>query len=489
MSGFALEEIWVSFGATKALNGVTLNAGPREVIGLMGHNGAGKSTLLNVATGVVKPDKGVITIDGELVSGSHTPRNLSALGITIIHQEPALALNLSVFDNLYLGRHVKSRHSAKMARAEEMLKQMGLRVDLKTPVGSLSMGERQLVDLCRAVMGTPPKVLLLDEPTAALGHDESIRLHEKIRNFAQSGIPVIYVSHRLPDILDVCSRIVVLNEGRVLLDQPRDAYTAESLSRALAPDVHRGPIKRAKVPRQTDMVLRFNDFELKFCPGEAVGLFGVAAGPQFAILDALAGNSDGLVEATIGGEPYRPRNPVDARKRGVHWVPADREKDGMVANLSAIDNVFLPWLSEMTKSGAIDRKRMNKVYQEIREQFDIRGPSGHAAITSFSGGNRQKHLLARWMSVEMPRVLLLAQPTQGVDEAAKADIRKVIAELLQGGVCVLIASAESDEIKAICDRVYVINDTGVTELGRGDDLELRMLDALLTAGVKEDARS
>lgn len=343
-----------------------------------------------------------------------------------------------------------------------------------------------MVDLCRAMMGNPPKVLLLDEPTAALGHDESIQLHEKIRQFAEKGIPVIYVSHRLPDILDVCSRIVVLNEGRVLLDQPRDAYTAESLSRALAPDVHRGPIKRAKVPRQTDMVLRFNDFELKFCPGEAVGLFGVAAGPQFAILDALAGNSDGLVEATIGGESYRPRSPLDARKRGVHWVPADREKDGIVTNLTAIDNVFLPWLSGMSKSGAIDKKRMYKVYQEIREQFDIRGPSGQAAITSFSGGNCQKHLLARWMSVETPRILLLAQPTQGVDEAAKADIRRVIAELLQGGVCVLIASAESDEISAICDRVYVINNAGVSELDHGDDLELRMLDALLAAGATED---
>lgn len=485
-SGFTLEDIWVNFGATKALNGVTLHVEPHEVVGLMGHNGAGKSTLLNVATGVVRPSRGVIKIGGKPVTGSYTPRNLSELGVTIIHQEPALALNLSVFDNLFLGKHSQSPRPAKVARAREILQNMGVRVDLNTPVGSLTMGERQLVDLCRGMLGDAPKVLLLDEPTAALGHEDSVRLHEKVRHFAQEGIPVVYVSHRLPDILGVCSRIVVLQEGRTVLDQPRAGYTAKSLSTALAPDLHRRPFERVSVSRRARMFVRFNDSNLEFSPGEAVGLFGVAAGPQFPILDALAGNGGGKIEATIDGAPYAPRSPFEARDKSVHLVPADREKDGIVANLSAVDNVFLPWLRQMSKPGAIDKKRVYRTYEEIRKQFNIIGPSGDAAITSFSGGNRQKHLLARWMSVETPKILLLAQPTQGVDEAAKADIRKAIDTLLEEGVCILIASAESDEISSICDRVYVFNKDEVSEFNRNADLELQMLDALLTAGRTED---
>lgn len=487
--GLSLEDIRVSFGATKALGGVTLTVAPHEIVGLMGHNGAGKSTLLKVATGALTPDEGRVVIGGESVEGSPSPRRFAELGVTVIHQEPALAPNLSIFDNLFLARDVSMPRRHRRARAREALEQLGVHLELDLPVDALTTGQRQLIDLCRGMMFNSIKALFLDEPAAALGHEDTELLHQRIRALAAQGTSVVYVSHRLPDILDVCDRIVVLQEGSIVLDQPRAGYTSRTLSAALAPSEQFEDFAPAPSARPVSLSVRSNGSEFAFAPGEVVGLFGVASGPQFTILEALAGRGADAVTASIDGKAYAPKHALDARRAGVHLVPADRDKEGLVPNLSAQDNVFLPWLHELTSRGAIDRGRMHRLYADIRDEFNIRGPEGEAAITSFSGGNRQKHLLARWMSVIRPRVLLLAQPTQGVDEAAKADIRRAVRRLLEIGTCVIVASAEADEITTMCDRVYVVTPHGATALSGDDDLELRMLDALFTSDGSERENS
>ena len=235
-SGLLCERVSVTFGATRALRDVSVHVAPGEILGLMGHNGAGKSTLLKVGTGVVTPDSGRVVVNGKPASRFGDPRHFFDLGVTVIHQEPALAPNLSILDNLTLGQSAVLDDRRKAAhRAAEIVRELELYRPLNTPVGVLSLGERQIVDLARGLLRGEIRALLLDEPAAALGVDETRILHGRIKELAASGTAVVYVSHRLPDILDVCDRILVLRDGQVAMEAPRSHFTARSLATAIAP--------------------------------------------------------------------------------------------------------------------------------------------------------------------------------------------------------------------------------------------------------------
>lgn len=473
-TGFRCDDVWVSFGATRALAGVSLAVAPGQVVGLMGHNGAGKSTLLNVATGAMRPDRGAIRVGDRQAARFGDPRYFADLGVTVIHQEPALAPNLSIFDNLIVARSSGRNRAKTRRRAAEVMSALGLAHDLDLPVSVLSLGERQMVDLARGMMTGHIDALLLDEPAAALGAEETAVLHDRIRWFTSQGTAVVYVSHRLPDILDICDRIVVLREGRVVMDQERKGFTSKTLAVALAPESAQQEARSRVAVGPELLTIRRGDKEMRFRRGEIVGLFGVAGGSQFEVLDSLFQGGPG-VEATLSGHVYRPTGPADAISSGVYLVPGDRERDGLVPGMSAIDNVFLPWNSQLTSGGRLRSSKMRKKYAEIRGELGIRGPDGDAPIASFSGGNRQKHLLARWVSVRKPELLLLAQPTQGVDEAAKADIRRVVRGVAESGVAVVVASAESDELSSLCDRVYVLAVDGVHEVEASEDFDEELL--------------
>lgn len=462
--------ITVRYGSTVALDGVDLAIAPGEIVGLLGHNGAGKSTLLNVATGAAQATEGMMSLDGVPVPRGATPRDISHLGITVIHQEPALAANLSILDNLFLARPNRPSRAARIERGTAALEDVGgAHLDLATPVGALSLGERQLVDLARGLLAGDVRVLLLDEPTAALGEAETRALHDLIRRFVAKGTAVVYVSHRLPDIVEICERIVVLRGGSVVLDRPVEGMSAATLARALAPEVDFDS-EWTPIIGEEQLVIERPDGPLVFRDGEIVGLYGMAGGEQFAALAALFGLGE-PIEARLGGSPYAPRTPARAIAQGVHLVPADRERDGLVPALSASDNVFLPWRRA--------RRRRADQYRSIREMFNVHGPGGDAPVASFSGGNRQKHLLARWMTAVPPRVLLLAQPTQGVDVGAKVDIKLALRALAATGVCIVVASAETDEIASLCDRSYVLAHGAHRELHRSPAYEERLLQTLL----------
>lgn len=468
----SFKALTVRYGSTVALRGVDLDLQPGQIMGLLGHNGAGKSTLLNVATGAVQATEGELLLDGAIIPRGAGPREISQLGITVIHQEPALAANLSILDNLYLARQERPSRAERSRRGREALTKVGgAHLELSTPVGALSLGERQIVDLARGVLAGDVRVLLLDEPTAALGEAETRALHRLIRDFAAAGTAVVYVSHRLPDIVEVCQRIVVLQGGEVVLDRSVDGMDAATLSRALAPEVD---LDASWEPQPGDqrLVIDRTGPPLQFRDGEVVGLFGVAAGEQFTLLASLFGIGD-TPGALLGGVRYAPGSPREALRHRMHYVPADRERDGLIPGLSAVDNTFLPWRSRLS------RRQVATQYQAIRGSLNVHGPGGNAPIDSFSGGNRQKHLLARWLFPVPPKVLLLAQPTQGVDVGAKHDIKVALRSLAATGVCVLVASAETDEIASLCDRAYVLAHGEQRELHRGAAYEERLLAALM----------
>ena len=483
------DALTVDFGTTRAVDQFTLDAVPGEIIGLLGHNGAGKSTIVNVATGAVQWTEGSIRIDGEDIVQGSTPRDIARVGVTVVHQEPALVPNLSILDNLEVGRtpHGSRRSRADAARAA--LRQVGAELSLDLPVGTLSLGERQLVDLARGVLEGEVKVLFLDEPTAALGAEETTALHRLIRAFAAAGAVVFYVSHRLPDILDVCTRIAVMNTGRLVMDAPASGLKVEDLSEALAP----GTIGQALVrpaAGDVEVEVRYGAEELIAHRGEVVGLFGMAASDQFRLLESLYGLRTRADVQRLGGADHHPVDPRQAIRAGVYYVPADRERDGLLSTVSAQENVLFPWYGRLGAAGWITEASGSGIYEESRQRLNVRGPEGGVPISEFSGGNRQKHLLARWMFPQQPRLLLLAQPTQGVDVGAKADIVRAIRALAEAGSTVLVASAESDEITSMCDRAYVLFGGRSAELRAGatlsDDALLESLLTLASEGATPD---
>lgn len=473
----SLEEISVQFGATQALRGITLLFPAGQIIGLLGHNGAGKTTLFNVISGVIAPSSGTFAVDDIDPGRRLTPRDASDLGITVIHQEPALAQNLSVLDNLFIGRPIRGARRERRQAAQSALDRVGSPVALDTPVGALSLGERQLVDLARGLLAGDMKLLLLDEPTAALGRAETDYLHALIRSLAADGVTVLYVSHRLPDILQVCERIVVLRGGEVVQDGAAQDFTPAKLASALVPEIEEHVFEAGDIG---EVCLKIPSWpELAARRGEVVGLFGMAAGEQFQLLSALGGQS-GRFTYSINDRTLSVTSPADAIVAGVFLVPADRETEGLSHGQTALENVMLPWYSTPWWRGLWVTQRSGlDVYEKARADLGITGPDYRTAVSSFSGGNRQKHLLARWIYPHPPTILLLAQPTQGVDVGAKVDIVRVVRAAAASGVTVLVASAESDEIASMCDRSYVIVADQLGEVPRSDQFDEALLAELL----------
>lgn len=486
----SLSGIGVNFGATRALDRVSLDVEEGEIVGLLGHNGAGKSTLLNVATGAVRAGQGRMQVNGVDVSTKGDPRALAAAGVKVIHQEPALVANLRVWENICLATgNDRLGPAEQMAVAGEALPQVGATaIDVRGAVEDLSFGERQLVDIARAV-ATDLKVILLDEPTAALGREETLHLHALLEELAAAGRGVVYVSHRLKDVLDLCTRLVVMREGIVVLDEPNDDVSLADLTHALSGSDGRQPASgRASRRREsrTDeahpdhgLTVVAGEQPLSFPPGQVIGLFGMAADAQFALLESLCGLGQ-PVEARLGGRPYSPSSPLDAKRHGVHFLSSDRERDSLVHDMTGIDNMLLPWLSKLSRWDGVSRKSAANAYATAARQLNIQGAAPSAPIAAFSGGNRQKIAVARWMLVERPDVLLLAQPTQGVDVGARRDVAQALEDIVESGVSVVVASAEADEIALLCDAAYVCRSSDWLLVERGSaDFEQALLSALL----------
>lgn len=448
-----LQHVHVQFGGIVALHDENFSIMPGEIVGLLGHNGAGKSTLVNVATGAVRPQAGSMSIDGKIFSSLGDPSETERAGVKVIHQEPALVQHLSVADNICLGR--REEWLARAGRKQYARKALGLlgsTLNVDRPVSSLEFGEKQIVDLARA-LSTDLKVLFLDEPTGALGQHEADRLHDLLRKLAQQGRGIVYVSHRLRDILAVCTRLVVLRGGKVVLDEPAQDFTVARLSEALAPGLG-GPQKTA-VPKTGDVALtvRRPDHDLRFCRGEITGLFGMAAGPQFTLLERLFGIGE-PVEASLDGRPLRIGGPRDAIAQGVFYVSANREREGLLTQMTALDNLVLPWIDGHRNGPLYSHTKAATLFRTAQQSLNIRGGHMDGPVSALSGGNRQKVVLGRWIFGKRPDVLLLSQPTQGVDVGARLDIAAALRALTETGTAVIVASSEADEIELLCDRAY-----------------------------------
>jgi ribose transport system ATP-binding protein len=461
----AIRGVEKSFGGVRALRGVDFDVAPGEIVGLLGGNGAGKSTLMKVAAGIYSPDAGAVSINGR---SPRSPADAIALGVSLVRQELIQSGDLDVGANVMLG-HEPSRFGminarALYAQARKALDRVGEDVDPRTPLHVLGPGQRQRVEIARA-LSLDTKVLLLDEPTATLSESDAARLYTLMRELQAAGIAMVYISHRLREVVKVTNRLVCLRDGQVVAEFATADATHDKLVELLSGSTQ--TIPEAPPPPTGDVVLSVRgrvSFDLR--PGEILGLAGLVGAGRTSVLRELFGLRPTLLELTLRGRRVSFRSPRDAIDAGLALVPEERASEGLILDMQVERNIALPslrrwWLQD---EAAIARPFM--------ERFRIRG-GGPARL--LSGGNQQKIVLAKWIA-RKPAVLLLDEPTRGLDVGSKRDVHDVVRELAAAGAAIIVSSSEAEEIAALCHRALVLG-RGQTRgaLGRVDLTDANIL--------------
>jgi ribose transport system ATP-binding protein len=461
-----------------------------EVVGLVGENGAGKSTMMGVVAGSVTPDAGTVSIAGrELASGGTL--HAQELGVAMVSQEFPLVGQLSVAENLLLGRRPSERRllvdrRAMNAAAGELLAAVGLEVDPRRRVDSLSVAQRQLIEIAKA-LGRRPLVLILDEPTSALGPAESSRVLEFARRHASGGGIVIFVGHRLAEVRAVADRVVVLRNGRLVSDLSSAEATEQRIVRDMVGKDLRAEGEIAEPQDGTTLAFEASGLEaeglgpldLALRPGEVVGVAGLMGSGRSRFLHVVMGaRASTRGEMRVAGASYRPRSPADATAAGIGLVPEDRKSQALLVDAPIRWNLTLAVLRRISWRHLVLAPRADRnEAARIVELARVRCQTAEQPARSLSGGNQQRMIFGRWMAAR-PRLLLLDEPTRGVDVGAKAEIYRLIEEARRDGMAILVASSEIDELMGICHRIVVMRRGRITaEFGRSEFSKERIMAA------------
>jgi len=481
-----------SFPGLKALDDVSLTIREGEIVALVGQNGSGKSTLVKVLAGIHNPDPGSEVELADVDAGRAS--------LHFIHQDLGLVGSLSTIENLSLG-HALGRRAwlpapvrAEQKRAEELVAGFGASFDVRAPVDSLTAAERTIMAIARALDGWTHhnNVLVLDEPTASLHGEEVNKLFVAVREVASRGAGVIFISHRLDEVIELADRVVCLRDGKLIADVERGAYDQDDLVRLIAgqlvsTDIHSAehghpgePVMRAR--RVSGATISSLDIDLR--AGEILGISGVLGSGREEVASVLFGAAPGEVGSLeVDGLAVGRLDPRRAIAAGVGYVPGDRRRQGAVMTLSARENMTLPRLKPLRRLfGRLDGREERREVGRWIDRVEVRPAEPERALELFSGGNQQKVVLAKWLRNE-PKVLLLDEPTQGVDVGAKAGIFELIANAAAAGAGVLVASSDAKELALICDRVLVMRDgEAVAEMQRAELSEAELVRASLGGG-------
>jgi rhamnose transport system ATP-binding protein len=483
------------FGGVHAVADASLTLAPAAVHGLVGENGAGKSTLGKIVAGALVPDAGEILLEGEPVR-FHSPREALAAGIALIAQEIALVPKATVAGNVLLGIEPSSAgllHPRELRRRfTELNERTGFRLDPGARVESLRVADQQKVEILRAI-ARDARLIVMDEPTAALTRDESERLVDVVRQLAASGTAVVFVSHYLDEVLAVCDTVTIMRNGHIIRTTPTVQETRQTLVQAMVgreltleyPDKTAPPddapvvleavgLTRARVLDNVSVSLR---------AGEIVGIAGLVGSGRTELVRTLIGvdREDGG-DVRLDGRPVRLRGARQAARHGIVMLPEDRKKQGLVMIRPVRENMTLASLGDLATAGVVRRRREETRTHELARDFDVRARSLEAAVTTLSGGNQQKALFAKWLA-RTPRVLLADEPTRGVDVGAKRQIHELIVRLAREGMAVLLISSELEEVLGLSHRVLVMRrGRVVAEYGSAD----ATMDRVLTAAFATD---
>lgn len=496
-----LEVVGVSkaFPGVRALRDVSLRIDAGEVLALIGENGAGKSTLMKILAGIEQPDAGVLKIEGQ-PRVFDSPSDAIRSGIALIHQELNLHEGLTVAENLFLGREPHRggwiRRQALRDQAAAALARVGFEISPQTPLGNLSVAARQLVEIARA-LASGARIVIMDEPTSSLTTTEAERLFELVEGLKQEGVSVVYISHRLGEVIRLADRVEVLRDGCHAGSLSGDAISHDAMVSAMVGRqtnrlFDRRPTGIGKVRLAVDS-LRLShqtaaaiSFEVR--AGEMVGITGLVGSGRSELVEAIFGLRD-VVSGTVSvdGDKLARDDVRASMASGLALVSEDRKQTGLLVESSVLENITLAALADSPQAPWLDRSWQRRSSRTLIDRLRVKTPSEHATVASLSGGNQQKVALAKWLLRE-PRVLMLDEPTRGVDIGAKQEIYELLQQLTEQGLAILFVSSEMEEVLALADRVLVMHEGGLCRtLSRAEMSEEAIMRCAV--GVRNNERS
>jgi len=485
-----------SFDGNSVLKNVEFSVKKGEIHALMGENGAGKSTLMKILTGIYARDTGEVKVRGKLVDFKN-PKEAEHAGIAVIHQELNILPDLTVAENLFLGNEktfgksgiLKTKEMNKKAKL--ILGELGLNVDVKTVARELSVGKQQIIEIAKA-MSSNAEVIVMDEPTAALTEREIVSLFETIRALQSNGVSFVYISHRMEEIFALCDRITILRDGnyvgvKEIKETSFDEIVQMMVGRELG---ERFPERNAtigEVKLTASGLTRnghFEDISFELRKGEVLGIAGLMGAGRTEVAQSLFGYKK-LQKGTISlnGKPVKISSPLQAKKLGFGYVTEDRKLEGLIVDFSVKDNLSLTNFNKVSSNGIIKANEEKVLYETMVKRLGVRTSGPNQAVKSLSGGNQQKVVIAKWLGIE-PNVLILDEPTRGVDVGAKKEIYSIINELAEKGVAILMISSELPEIIGMADRVLVMHEGTLTAELQKDEMTQERIMHYATGGDK-----
>lgn len=468
------------FGGALAVDNVSLAVHPGEIHAVVGENGAGKSTLMRVLAGIIEQDSGEVLVDGERLEFG-AKESIDA-GISLVHQELSLVPEMTVAENIVLGStpttagFTKTREMKKIAR--EALEEIGVSVDLDERISRLSVALRQFVEIARAV-ARKPKVLILDEPTATLTPAETDYLLEMLKRLAKSGMAIVYISHRIPEVFSICDNVTILRDGKRVASEAIKDTTGEKVVDQMVGRELKADLQSHRDAKPGEVVLRatgirapgVNGVDLEVRAGEIVGLGGLVGAGRTELVRAIIGadnRQSGQVTITVNGKPRVITSYQSAVRSGVGYIPEERRTDGLALTMTVFENINLPNRKELSSAGFQLKRKIRTFAQELAERVGLRPPEIKREAGQYSGGNQQKIVIAKWLG-RRPAVMVLDEPTRGVDVGAKAEIHRLVKELADNGTAVLVVSSDLPELLELSDTIHVVRDGQIQgTLGRDD---------------------
>ncbi len=483
------------FGGVFAVDDVSLAVPPGEIHGLVGENGAGKSTLMRVLAGILNPDRGTVFVDGQQLEGG-AAEAINA-GISLVHQELSLVPEMTVAENILLGSTptksgiIDKRELKRIA--QEALDEIHVSVDLDEPVVRLSVALRQFVEIARAV-ARKPRVLILDEPTATLTPAETDYLLDMLQRLAERGLAIIYISHRIPEIFSICDRVTVLRDGKhidtvPIADIQPNQLVDMMVGRELQYDVEAARQSRAE---GGEVMLRargvrapgVNGIDLDLRAGQIVGLGGLVGAGRTEFIRAMIGadvKTAGDVVIDVDGKSRRISSYRSAVVNGLAYIPEERRTDGLALTMTVADNVTLPNRGRLSRNAVLMFGQIASFAKRLADTVNLRPPEIRREVGDFSGGNQQKVVIAKWLGRE-PKVIVLDEPTRGVDVGAKAEIHRLVRQLAENGAAVLVVSSDLPELLELSDVIHVVRDGRVVGTLSGDVADEKSVMSLASGG-------
>ena len=483
-----------SFGSNQVLKqaGFTLESG--EVHALMGENGAGKSTLMKILTGVYTKDAGTVLVDGKEVNYKN-PQEAEKAGIVFIYQELNVMFDLTVEENLFMGKEIHGKFGicdkkAMQKKAQEALNILGVNISPKTVMAELSVGQQQMVEICKALMADA-KVIIMDEPTAALTQSETVALFKVIESLRKKGVSMVYISHRMEEIFELCDRITVLRDGSYIgVKNIPETNMNEIVKMMIGREIgERYPSRNVKIGKEVLKVKEltrkgtFHDVNFSVRAGEVLGVSGLMGAGRTEIMQAIFGNlsyESGTIE--IDGKEVKISNPRQAMEHGIGFITEDRKTEGLMLDKSIRENISLCNLRRISKSSVISREAEKNMVAEAIKDLHIKCFGSYHECNNLSGGNQQKVVLAKWILTN-PKILILDEPTRGVDIGAKKEIYSIINKLAAQGVAIIMVSSELPEVLGMSDNIMVVREGEVRGIIYYEEANQERVMTLATGGT------